>query len=235
MSSRVGMLSSRALGIYQENGLLALIKRTFSFVKYLISSVISYENSEFYITGRVLRVEDEDKYLPKIPNVTYRFVETIEQLDELEKEGFDLSLLDIDRPRYRLQKGAIANLVFVGHELSFKGWTALTEEAKNIINPHPYKVDFENGEVCGGNAWTEPKYRRQGLSYYAAHKNEQCLIRKGVVKSRSIKYTNNIASIGQSIKRGTTILARARYIRIFGLKFWREKPYKSTDEVGGEI
>jgi len=232
MLDRLRTLFSRVKDIYQEEGLLDTIERIFLFTKHVILSAISYENSEFYITGRVLRVEDDDKYLPKIPNVTYWFVETIEQLDELQKEGFDLSLLDIDQPHYRLQKGAIVNLVFVGHELGFKGWTALTEEAKNIINPYPYKVDFEKGEVCGGNAWTNPKYRRQGLSYYAAYRNEQFLIEKGVVKSRSIKYTNNIASIGQSVKRGTPILARARYIRIFGLQFWREKPIESTDSEG---
>jgi len=181
------------------------------------------------VTERVFRVEkDETKYLPKIPNVTHKIVETVEQLDELQNEGFDLSLLDVDQPRYRLQKGAIAKLVFVGHELGHKGWTALTKEAKDIINPHPYKVDFEGGQVCGGNSWTNPKYRRQGLNYYAAHKNEQYLISKGLVKNRGIKYTTNIASIGVSDKRGTPIVAKARYVRIFGLQFWREKPVEPS-------
>jgi len=231
MTSRIRTLISRAKEIYQEEGLLTLIKRTFAFAKYTVLSVASYENTEFYITGRVFRVEDETKYLPKITNITHKIVETVTQLDELQKDGFDLSLLDVDQPKHRLQKGAIAILVFVSHELGFKSWTALTKEAKDIINPYPYKVDFENGEVCGGNAWTNPKYRRQGLNTFAGHKREQYLIGKGKTKSRSIKYTTNIASIGVTKKRGSSIIAKARYIRIFGLKFWREKPVKSEGEL----
>jgi hypothetical protein len=232
MTSRLRKLLNRAKDIYQEEGLLATIRRTVAFAVSLILSAISYENSEFYVTGRVLRVEDEAKYRPKIPNVTHRIVETIEQLGELINEGYDLSLLDISKPRYRLEKGATLSLVFVDHEIGHMNWTAFTEEAQKAINRYPYKVDFANHEVTGGASWTDPKYRRQGLSYYAAYKGEQYFIGKGVIKSRSIKLTDNAASLGQSIKRGTRILAKARYIRILGLEFWRERPANSTNDEG---
>jgi len=56
--------------------------------------------------------------MPKIKDFTFKIVETTQQLDELSNEGFDLSLLDINEARHRLEKGAIAFWVFVERELA---------------------------------------------------------------------------------------------------------------------
>jgi hypothetical protein len=231
LTSRAGTLSNRAKNIYQEEGLLAAIKRVFTF---LISPILD-EYNDFYVYVLSLREGNEVDYLPKIQNSTHRIVETIEQLDELSNTGFDLSLIDIDQYRYRLDKGATLSLLFVDRELGYTGWAVLTEEAKNTFNRYPYKVDFENNEICRGASWTNPKYRRQGLSYYSSYKEEQFLIGKGANKSRAIVLSNNIASQNGNDKAGSKLVAKARYFRIFGLQFWRERPVKSTDDEGDQI
>jgi len=226
MVNNVSILLTRANTIYQEEGLSALIKRVFAYAKYLISSVISYENSTFYVYGQVVTQGNEVDYLPKIPNVTHTMIETIEQLNELAEKGYDLSLIDVNQARYRLQKGTIANLIFIDHEFGHISWTALTEEAQKTINRYPYKVDYENHETTSGASWTNPKYRRQGLANYAVYKNRQFCIRKGATTWRGIVLTDNFASMAWSDKLNSEIVAKARYIRIFGLQFWKESSVK---------
>jgi hypothetical protein len=159
-------------------------------------------------------------------------IETVEQLYELQSEGFDLSPIDFGQYRYRLEKRAVLSLIFVDHELACTSWSALTKEAKNTFNRYPYKVDFANNEVCGGATWTNPKYRRQGLNYYTQYKKEQYLISKGATRNRTIVLLDNTISQRGTIKSGNKLLAKARYIRIFGLQFWRERPVKLTDKEG---
>jgi len=224
MFNRLRALFNRVKDIYREEGLIATIKRIFAS---LISK--SYKNEVYYVYGRTLEEGNEADRMPKIQNITHRMVETVHQLDELSNEGFDLSLIDIDQYRYRLEKGAIAGLIFVDRELGFTSLGALTEEAKNSLIRYPYKVDFANNEACGAEAWTNPKYRRQGLHNYAAYKWDQFCIGKGVIKERSIILSSNIASQRSTTKMGSKLLARARYISIFGLQFWRERPARPAD------
>jgi len=224
MTSKLGTLFARAKEIYREEGILILIKRFFSFV----ISPLSYEFGIFYVYELTLKEGNEVDYLPKIPNVTHTMIETIEQLDELAEDEFDLSLLDINLARHRLEKGAILSLACIGNELAYTGWSALTEKAKNTFNRYPYEVGFANNEICCGASWTNPKYRRQGISYYSSYKEEQFLIGKGATKSRAIVLSSNIASQKGNDKAGSKLVARACYIRIFGLQFWRERPIRQN-------
>lgn len=227
MTSRLGTLMNRAKEIYQEEGLLALIKRTFIFTIYLMVS----RDSLFYVYELPWDLEgvDEADYLPKVSNITYRTIETVQQLDELSNKGFDLSPVDIKQFYRRLQKGAILSVVFVDREVGHTSWTALNEKAKRAITSYPYKVDFANNESCTADSWTYPKYRRQGLNYYSARKKEKYVVRKGAIKNRSIVLTNNIASMKQSEKMGAKKVAIARYVKIFGLQFWKERPVQSVN------
>jgi len=214
----------RAKDIYQKEGFTILLKKIFT-------SLISFENSSFYIDEFLLQKRNEADFMPRIKNVTCRIIETTQQLDELLKDGLDLSLLDIAKARYRIEKGAIVTLLFVGRELAWRGWVAMTEQAKNTFNPHPYKVDFLNYEVCGGDALTHIKYRRQGLNTHGDYRRNEFLTGKGIKKIWSIALINNIASQGTHDKLGEhRRYAKARYIRIFGLQFWKETSIKATDD-----
>ena len=153
MKTQLGGIFKRANEIYRNEGLVPLLKSIFA-------SLISFENSTYYIYEVVLEHENEANVAPKIQNISFKVVETTQQLDELLKDGFDLSLLNITKARYRLQKGAVLALIFVERELGWQNWSATTEEAKNTFNNYPYKVDFANNEACRGGVWTNPKYRR---------------------------------------------------------------------------
>ena len=120
-------------------------------------------------------------------------------------------------------------MLFVNREFASVSWAAFSKEAKNTFNRYPYKVDFANNEVCGGGTWVNPKYRGRGLHYYTLRKKEEYLFRMGATKIRSITLSSNIASQRTSAGLGEKLVAKARYIRIFGLQFWREKPVKSID------
>ncbi|HEY32330.1 MAG TPA: hypothetical protein G4O10_04425 [Dehalococcoidia bacterium] len=225
MPRRPSTFINRVKDIYQKNGFLATIKRVLVFI---IS--ILYQNEIYHVYGRALKEDNnEANRMPKIQNITHRMVETVQQLDELSDEGFDLSLIDIDLYRHRLQKGATSNLIFVNHELGFAGWGALTEEAMKSLVRYPLKIDFVNNEAFGAEAWTNPKYRRQGFHNYAGYKWDKYCIEKGVTKDRSIILSSNVASQRSTTKMGSKLLAKARYIRIFGIQLWRETPVKSTN------
>jgi len=227
MTSRLGTLFTRARDIYREEGLLPLIKIIFAFI---LSPVVD-EYNNFYIYERPLKEGEEADHLHKIKNVTNKVVETVEQLEELTSEGFELSSLDISLAHYRLSKGAIAFLTFVDSELAYSSWAAFTKEAKKTVNRYPYKVDFKNHEITGGELWTNPKYRRQGLAYYSSYIREQFLISRGATRNRFIVLADNEAAQMGAAKGGAKLLAKARYLRIFGLQFWREKPVKSVNKA----
>jgi len=222
MTSRFIKLINRAKDIYREEGVPTLVKRIFVFV---LSPLVD-EYNDFYIYGRPLKESNESDYLPDIQNVTYRVLETVEQLDELVSTGSDLSLLDINLARYRLAKGAIAFLSFVDSELAYSSWAAFTKEAKKTVNRYPYRVDFANNEITGGELWTNPKYRRQGLAYYSSYMREQFLISRGATRNRFIVLASNEAAQMGAAKGGAELLAKAKYIRILGVEFWKERPIK---------
>jgi len=229
ITSKLSTRFSKAKYIYKEEGLVTLLKRIFTFL-------LSYENNTFYVSEVVLRKGNEADFLPTIRDFTCEIVETAQQLDKLSTNGFDLSLLDITKARQRLEKGAIVVLIFICRELAYTGWMALNEEAKNTINHYPYKVDFSNNEACLGGAWTNPKFRRQGLAIYGMYKRREYLLSKGINKVRSITQTNNTAMLGaqktmakKSGERRT--YSKTRYTRVGRLKFWKEKPFKETENV----
>jgi len=222
MKTQLGIIINRAKEIYRNDGLIPLLKNIFT-------SLISFEISSFYIYERTLIRGKESDFMPKIQNVTHKIVEIKQQLDELLNGGFDLSLLDITQAQRRLKKGAIASLIFIERELATTHWVALSEESKNTLNAYPYKVNFSNNEACAGGVWTNPKYRGQGLNIYSAYKKDEFLKEKGVTKQRLIVSSTNIAGQGATTKHGSRLLAKARYIKVFGLQFWKETQIESTN------
>lgn len=218
---------TRVKEIYQKEGLVTLLKRIYAF----LLCWFSYEKCTFYVHQQVFEHRNEADFMPRIQNFTCRIVETTQQLDELSKENFNLSLLNITQAYQVLERGAILTLIFVERELAYTGWTALTEEAKNIFNRYPYKVDFSNNEACTGGTWTNPKYRRQGLHHYGMYKRREYLLTKGIRKLRGISRISNTAVLGahkKSLEQGVRrTYAKARYLRIGRVQFWKEIPIKS--------
>lgn len=208
--------------VFRKEGLTSLIKRTFEFAISLL-----FEHRTFYLYERPFKSRpNKADFLPKVQDYSLKILTSSEQLDYLQKDGFDLSLLNVEQAKYRLTKTAILILVLINNELAHRRWLAINEEAKNTFNNYPYKVDFENGEACGGDTWTNPKYRRQGINLYVDYESEKYQLEQGVKWSRSIVDTKNRVSLATYKRRdGAKIYAKARYLRIFRFKSWKEYRY----------
>ena len=159
-----------------------------------------------------------------------KIVSTKPQLKNWSNSGFDLSLVSA-KAKYRLEKGAIACLVFVGKELASMEWAAMTAEAKASIDSYPCRMDFSNKEAYAGDVWTNPKYRGNGLHLYTYYKIYDFLRENGILTVRSIVEVNNTAAMKSHDRFAPEekIDAKARYFRIMGLHFWKETPLKRAD------
>lgn len=158
--------------------------------------------------------------MPRIRNLALKIVSTNQQADGLTADGLELRPTDRDK----LDKGGIAFCIFVERELAHIGWVAMTEEAKKSLDELPYQVDFSNNEAITTRVWTKPKYRGMGLQVYSYFKRSQFLKERGIVAARAVIHTSNIASQTAYGKFGPNLLAKARYIKILGWQFWKEKP-----------
>ena len=216
----MSVLLRRAKQIFQTEGLIPLLRRVLEFFRvFQYGTWYLYENHP----SEVLKSQTEADVMPKIQNFTFKTVFTNQEADELEAEGLEFRSQVTDA-RKKLDKGAVAFCVFVEQELAHICWDAFTEEAKKMVDPLPYKVDFTNNESCGGGAWTNPRYRRMGLHTYSIFKGYQFLNKKGIVTSRSSIAASNIASQDMAAKFGDRVYAEARYLRILWWKSWKEKP-----------
>ena len=100
----------------------------------------------------------------------------------------------------------------------------MTGEAKKTLGELPYRVDFSNNEACSGGSWTNPKYRRMGISNYDNFKAFQFLNERGKVIERSSIPKSNISSQKSRQPNPPKIYAEARYLKILCWKWWKEKP-----------
>jgi len=215
---RVKVQVRRAKQVLQTEGLIPLLRQGFAFLAASFLQCGTYYLYEHTVTER-----NEADFMPKIQNFTFKTVSTNQQADELVAGGFELGS-QITMMRRRLDRGAIAFCIFIERELAHIGWVALTEEAKELVDAFPYKVDFSNGEACTGGTWTDPKYRGTGLMVYGYFKRFQFLKERGKLISRNVVATSNVASQRGHAYFGPKICGEARYLKLLWWKCWREKP-----------
>jgi hypothetical protein len=98
----------------------------------------------------------------------------------------------------------------------------LSAESKHLIDPLPYRVDFQNGEACTGGAYTIPRFRGKGIMTYGDCKRLKCASERGITMFRYSVDTDNSASQAVHAKFHPKIYAKGTMLRILGLTFWRE-------------
>jgi hypothetical protein len=186
-----------------------------------------YNKSIVYIFEVTLKERNEAASLPKIDNTTFRILTNKTQIDELINNNFNL-VFKPSLMKNRLEKGAIAFCIFIRKDLVSIGWAGMTETAQKAFNDYPYKIDFANNNACIGGNWTHPQYRNKGLATYRMFIEDQFLVEKGVIKHRCIIETSNAPAIRVHEKSheglDNRIVAKVVYLRILGLRFWRETP-----------
>lgn len=223
IKSKVQRLIIEAKTIFKEDGPVNLIKRGLVFIT-------CYENKTFFLYECKIQQHDkanEKVFLPRPKNYCLKIISSKEQIEDVIREGFDISYIAGDRRFKLINKNFLEFLVFVEKELAAIGLIAITEEAKNTFNPQRYKVDFANGEVCGGAVFTIPRFMAKNLVTYLVYSSCEYLAQTDKKVLKSIIETKNttMQKIIKKVYPDCQVSTRAHYLRIFGLKFWRERPY----------
>jgi hypothetical protein len=214
----LGLLPRRVKYILQTEGLMPLFRRVL-----LVSVGQFFGYGTYYLYEHNTKARNEADFLPRIQGFAFKIVTTNQQADELASAGLDFSVQSLNT-RQRLEKGAVAFCFFMNGELAHIGWMAMNEEAKNIIDPFPYQVDFAHKQGCTGGTWTNPKYRGKGLMVYGYFKRFEFLREKGFKSSRNAVAVGNTASQKAHAKFSPKVYARARYLRILRWTSWKETP-----------
>jgi len=216
----------RAKHIYVTKGLTTLVKRSLIYVgsrMFRYYSVYLYEHST--------EMRNQQQFITDINNLTFKIISTIEQVDELVKDGFEdirwsPVLVNV---RKCLDNGAIAFCFFVDRELAHIGWIGLCEEAKRCFDGLPYYVDFLHNQACTGGTVTIPKYRARGLMQHGYFKRFQFLRERGYTTSRNAVDRNNAIAQRAHAKFAPKIYAKAWYLKIFAWRFSKESLITTDD------
>jgi hypothetical protein len=181
-----------------------------------------YSNETFCLIEHPVHTQPEHKFLPRIDNYSYRIITSIDEANELLRDGYDIFSLPFSETLDRLKHGAIAFCVLVGKDVAHVGWLGLTEEAKNTFDPHPFKVDFSRGEACAGGTMTAPQYEGLGLMGFGYYLRFEYLMRKGFFTLKSSVDANNLASQKVHAKFDARTYGTLSHRRILFMNFWRE-------------
>jgi len=225
--NRLEELFRRAASIHRTEGLLPLTKRA---TAYAVRRLFRYETYYLYEgdSSTYKRFSDTD-FVPKVDGLSFRVVHTNEEADELEAQGFQFGEHAGDA-RSKLNNGAIAFCVFVGHELANVGWLCTTQQAKDSLDEPPVRVDFSNGETWTGGFSTNPRYRRMGLHTYCILEMIEYWLQKGIVKSKWAVAKRNFAALTAESKIGSVIYGEGRLIKVLWWKSWKERPLPLQQE-----
>lgn len=141
----------------KSGGWPALLRLGLSYLK----DLLRFEYRHVFVLESSMIEMEEPHLTPELKEeLSVRFVTTNQELDTLLTDGYDIHPISmgIDSLRRRIRKGAIAVLVFAGRELAHWCFMSMNEQAKKVLEPYPYRVDFANQESCSGNAQTAEKY-----------------------------------------------------------------------------
>ena len=213
----MGPISDALKAGFRFQGLAAFFRR-------VSALVTANERLDYYLYECRPSKRNEAEFRPKIPDFALKRLSSVKELDELIAGGYDLSA-EPPLTRLGLEKGAVAFLLFVGRELASRELVATNAEARAAIeDKYPYKVNFNNQEACASGAWTNPKFRQQGLHTYVFYKAYDYLRENNIKIVWSIIWVDNIAAqkAHQRFAPDIKKVARGRYRKILGLTFYKE-------------
>ena len=207
-------LYGKAIKAINTEGVVGLVKKTAVFIS---SRLFVYQRFNIYENDF-----NGPEYESLIPNPVLVILKTTSDLDEVLKQGFDLSYFDVDRVRLFLSEGSLGFCVFVEKEIAHMTWVALNDESKKLIDPVPYKVDYMKGEVCSGGSETNPKYARKRIYLYAYSKIFKYLRENGKTRDLFSISKSNVSSNAALKKFGSKILFEGVYMRLINWVYWKE-------------
>jgi len=204
---------------------MSLLRKTFS----TITEKILWFQTYYVVESNIQELfPDPASNQPGINNLSHRLIHSNQEADKIAAcyEDFRSYFMN---SKQRLNDGAIAQCLYIDKEVGHITWIALSESAKKSFNDLPYKVDFNNKEMCIGGDLTIPKHRKKGLAKYATHIRNQYLKDKGIIKKITVIKTGNMIPLRVAVSIGNRVIAKAYYVRLLGFKIWKEVPVNLKD------
>jgi len=220
-----GQIWATTVKMFVEIGLWALTRKVLS---YIVEKIFWYNT--YYLVDSYLQemVPEPEAHIPQFDSITYHFVSSNDEADELAAHFEDFRHYNVNS-RKRLDKGAVALCIYIDNEVGHVTWLAYSKEAMRTLNDTPFQVDFDNGEMYTGGDITAVKYRNKGLKRYASNVRNEYLKAQGIINKKGLVKTGNRVSQRalEKLDLGNIYYARARYIKLFGWKHWKESPIAS--------
>ena len=214
------VLLLRARLILETEGLRATLRRALSL---LLRWFFEYETYYlYYQPTEQVALMNRAELVPQVADLALRVVSTNAEADEVEAEGLRFRPY-ASHMRRKFAAGAVGFCIFVGHELANLSWLAMSERARCSLGEPPMWVDFAQREAYRGGIWTNPRYRRMGLSQYSLYKKLEYMQDRGIVRSRVLIAKRNTASQKGHARFGPIRYGEGRLLRVLRVTSWREK------------
>jgi hypothetical protein len=212
MPKRFGGMPASAAHILKEEGPVVLTSRALS---WLLRHAFQYRH--YYVAIVTKSEEDEADFAPRIKDFSVKVVATPAEIDNLQTEGFSLGAHEASVRRF-VDCGAHVWCVFVGTELAHINCMAFDERGKRVIDPVPFRVEFRNGEICGGTAVTVPKFRRLHIRTYIGYLRRQWAWEHGFLAMKNSFDTTNIAALAEASRYRSQIVSECRYVKFLWIR-----------------
>jgi hypothetical protein len=215
--SQLRVLYGRAKYTLRDEGLFYFMSLVARRIK---ASIVDYH--VYYIYEKDLVSDAGIEFRPRVEDVSLQIVRNLEQYEELVWSGYSFDSMVSTQ---LLSAGGIAFCAFVGRELGHVIWVATNETSKRMVDPVPYRVDFNRGEVCSGSSRTARKYRRQGLFLYTCSGMFRMLREEGKVIDRFTIDKNNEVS-QTAMAQFHPRVAKLRRLRVLGWTSVSQEPLR---------
>jgi hypothetical protein len=204
--------------IIKHEGFTSLLSRGFKSIAHRIVVVEKYYVEIGSLTGPY---EPED-ILPKADNYYADIISTNQEADELLSQGYTFGAYELNL-RATLDKGAQTCCIFVDKEFAHMLSRTDNPRGKETVDARPFSVEFGNGNIVGGKAFTVPKFRRLGLrkySLYLMRKDDQV---KGYKNAYATITVSNLPSLMYAAQNpNNRIVSECLYIKILWFKYFKE-------------
>lgn len=216
---------SRVREIQKEEGFLEVVKHCTLF---FISPI--YKRHMFYLRVKPVKADESlvDSHMKiDVRDLQSAMVTSNQEAEKLEKDGYKFRSYPTDwnlglttYTRW-LDEGMIAFCIFLAKDLAAINWVIRSAKTQKRVSL-PLKIDYSKGEGFARGTWVNPKYRGLGLMRYLFYNRDRCLLSLGIKYLRTADDYNNKNASGAANVLGYTNYGRARLVRIFWWKFWKE-------------
>lgn len=226
MASNLKYIYSGIRGVLKYEGIRGLISRGFIF---LFHRFFFYEDYYvIFMKPHNILEDNEADFLPRIDDYCSIIIKSNKEADELVNDGFILGAYELNL-RSSLDKEAIAFCLFVRKEFAHVSCMADNPKGKQAIDPRPFTVNYQNGEVVVSKAFTVPKYRRLLLQEYNGYIMRKYCREKGISLILSSVNARSIPALAKTPKAPDRYtISKCRLIKLFWLKHLKETKMEPT-------